>query len=168
MCSHGHRTCHECLAKYLTSCIQDRPWSVRDLRCPVPACSFAFRKAAVLSLVDDAVGRQYKHLLKHPEHNPSQPATDPSFLQYVAQRGRGIQRCPRCGAYCELMYGCNRVTCRCGCRFCMNCGRVRGEFECSCSLLPEWLEIGLIVVFLLVVIGLIAFVSRLIYLRLRS
>ncbi|PPJ50532.1 hypothetical protein CBER1_05521 [Cercospora berteroae] len=41
------------------------------------------------------------------------------------QRGKDFQTCPKCATPCQLMDGCNHITCEltaCGCEFCFICG----------------------------------------------
>ncbi|CAE7413532.1 unnamed protein product [Symbiodinium necroappetens] len=55
----------------------------------------------------------------------------------------GCRRCPRCGVWIEKqepgwLTGCDKMTCRCGGRFCFRCGSV--EAQCSCSLGHDFIE----------------------------
>ncbi|XP_074348046.1 E3 ubiquitin-protein ligase RSL1-like [Apium graveolens] len=43
------------------------------------------------------------------------------------------QRCPACHHCVERISGCNYVTCRCGTRFCYNCGKKVKVSWCKCS-----------------------------------
>jgi ariadne-1 len=45
-------------------------------------------------------------------------------------RDKGWQRCPACKAMIELKEGCNHMTCRCGCEFCMLCANQWKTCEC--------------------------------------
>jgi len=41
------------------------------------------------------------------------------------------KRCPQCQFFVAKEFGCNSMTCRCGCRFCYGCGK-RKNGECRC------------------------------------
>ena len=46
----------------------------------------------------------------------------------------GLRRCPHCGVYIEKMEGgCDKLTCRCGCKFCFKCGVLNADCECTAS-----------------------------------
>ena len=57
-------------------------------------------------------------------------------------RDQGFRKCPKCGAWIEkgpameafgipIAQGCDKMTCRCGCKFCFRCGAINAE--CSCT-----------------------------------
>lgn len=57
-------------------------------------------------------------------------------------REQGFRKCPKCGSWIEkgpaveafgipIAEGCDKMTCRCGCKFCFKCGSINAE--CSCT-----------------------------------
>ncbi|CAE8587703.1 unnamed protein product, partial [Polarella glacialis] len=55
-----------------------------------------------------------------------------------AVRSLGIRCCPKCGAGIEkqgagFTHGCDKMTCRCGCRFCFACGLVARADGPACA-----------------------------------
>ena len=57
-------------------------------------------------------------------------------------RSLGYRKCPKCGSWIEkgpsmeafgipMVEGCDKMTCRCGCKFCFKCGSV--DAKCSCT-----------------------------------
>lgn len=57
-------------------------------------------------------------------------------------RSAGFRKCPKCGSWIEkgpsleafgiaLAAGCDKMTCRCGCKFCYNCGSLGAQCDCT-------------------------------------
>jgi hypothetical protein len=55
---------------------------------------------------------------------------------------QGFRKCPKCGAWIEkgpsmeafgitLAEGCDKMTCRCGCKFCFKCGSLNANCNCT-------------------------------------
>jgi hypothetical protein len=55
---------------------------------------------------------------------------------------QGFRKCPKCGAWIEkgpsmeafgitLAEGCDKMTCRCGCKFCFRCGSINANCGCT-------------------------------------
>ena len=68
---------------------------------------------------------------------------DADLEEITALQDLGCRRCPSCGTWIQKqsagwVTGCDKMTCRCGARFCFQCGSV--EASCSCSLGHDFLE----------------------------
>lgn len=58
------------------------------------------------------------------KHDCQEQKEDTSAMDGL-QRGEDFQACPECATPCQLMDGCNHITCEltaCGCEFCFICG----------------------------------------------
>ena len=127
-----------CLSKYLL---------IRAESGHFPAtCPFCLRKLSVVEVYKNLGTsekitwlRQHERWMQLRESGRS----DPGLEEITLMQGLGCRRCPSCGAWIEKqsggwLTGCDKMTCRCGCRFCFQCGSV--EASCDCSLGHDFLD----------------------------
>jgi len=143
--------CSKCLAPFHRSCAAGHSMSSAlaarlPLVCPVPGCGCRWPRELVAWALSDDELRQYNTAVRQVKEMRSgsersqQTAWSPRTKQ--AMDNLGVRPCPRCGSAVEkqhgdgFMHGCNKMTCRCGCKFCYACGLeadTSGVARCSCT-----------------------------------
>jgi len=79
----------------------------------------------------------HKRLRQSQRDSSTLSAKEESELQSL-----GYRKCPKCGSWIEkgpsfeafgipMVEGCDKMTCRCGCKFCFKCGSV--DAKCACT-----------------------------------
>ena len=134
-CPKLHRSC---LAKYLI--IQ-----AESGRFPA-TCPFCLRKLSVVEVYKSLTSSEKdmwlrQHYRWRELREFGRP--DPDLEETTLLQDLGCRRCPSCGTWIQKqsagwVTGCDKMTCRCGARFCFQCGSV--EASCDCSLGHDFLE----------------------------
>ncbi|CAK9082016.1 unnamed protein product [Durusdinium trenchii] len=136
-CPKVHRAC---LSKYLMIQAESGYFPA--------TCPFCLRKLSVVELYEHLSKSEKKIWLQQHdgwrELRESGPnGRHPDLEEATLMQDLGCRRCPGCGAWIEKqaggwLTGCDKMTCRCGCRFCFQCGSV--EANCGCSLGHDFLD----------------------------
>lgn len=82
--------------------------------------------------------------LKNLQSCPSQISNSLSQEEATRFIQAGFRKCPKCGAWIEkgpsleafgipVAEGCDKMTCRCGCKFCFKCGSIDARCQCTGS-----------------------------------
>ena len=133
-CPGLHRSC---LSKYLM--IQAE--SGHPAKCP-----FCLRKLSVTEVYRNLTASQQAVWLRQQNKWLELRAfgrPHPDLAETKAMEGLGYRQCPMCGVWIEKqaagwITGCDKMTCRCGGRFCFQCGSV--EASCDCSFGHDFLD----------------------------
>lgn len=56
---------------------------------------------------------------------------DVEFYKYCKQQKNKYRRCHQCGIMVEKLSGCDKMTCRCGAKFCFQCGSINAMCKCT-------------------------------------
>eukprot|EP01062_Namystynia_karyoxenos_P081043 TRINITY_DN8836_c0_g1_i1.p1 TRINITY_DN8836_c0_g1~~TRINITY_DN8836_c0_g1_i1.p1 ORF type:complete len:486 (+),score=148.48 TRINITY_DN8836_c0_g1_i1:73-1458(+) len=145
----GVTVCLECLAPFLLSSASDFRFLHPSAQavCPTQGCEGGVAEAAVRSALAPEDMRRFtdqQHLwLEHRasieaarfKEREAMPFSDDLSQHYLQSRCR---QCPSCQAWIEKeapegspWHGCDKMTCRCGARFCFRCNAEEGT--CSCT-----------------------------------
>lgn len=144
-----HR-CDSCRTPFHRCCAAQHALSAAEqgslpLLCPVPGCRNRWRAAFVAAVLHPNELERYNVAVRSVREMRQNSTNSGGFATMSprtaeALRSRGIRPCPQCGALIEkqaagLTHGCDKMTCRCGCKFCYHCGVVAGPggmARCSC------------------------------------
>lgn len=150
-CAEDAMRCSSCLAPFHRTCVGQCVLSAAEngqvpLRCPVPRCPALWpHSMAAWSLTPNQLA-QYDKVLQMTQELQARtidglqtPALSPRSVD--ALKVFGIRTCPRCHVLIQkqgegLLSGCDKMTCRCGCMFCFQCGteaRNGGVARCRCA-----------------------------------
>jgi len=145
--------CDGCRAPFHRSCAAGHMKAAAEagrlpLCCPVPTCKERWRAPMVTWALNEQELDQYNASVRNVRElrqqasqssgsTPSAPAS-PRTTQRLKELG--VRACPKCAALIEkqsagFTHGCDKMTCRCGCRFCFRCGETAGtdgQARCSC------------------------------------
>mmetsp|Transcript_50021 Transcript_50021/g.119010 ORF Transcript_50021/g.119010 Transcript_50021/m.119010 type:complete len:406 (-) Transcript_50021:87-1304(-) len=142
-------TCSSCMSPFHRQCAAGHALAAADagrlpLLCPVPGCGCRWPKEIVAWALNQDELQRYNTAVRNVREMRGaagggsgirSPRTKAAF------ESLGIKICPRCGAGVEkqsgngMIHGCDKMTCRCGCRFCYVCGMEAdssGMARCSC------------------------------------
>lgn len=134
-CPGIHRSC---LSKYLLIQAESGHFPAK--------CPFCLRKLSVIEVYRNLTASEQALWLR--QHNKwlelrafGKPDLD--LAETKAMEGLGYRQCPMCGVWIEKqaagwITGCDKMTCRCGGRFCFQCGSV--EASCDCSFGHDFLQ----------------------------
>lgn len=129
-----------CLASWLLAQAEEG-WF--PCRCPCTSCRAPVSEAlARRALSSEELQRYNLYIKKAAELRALRgvrPLDSPRSAR--AYQEMGCRQCPSCGAWIEkhdpmkggvasIVEGCDLMTCRCGQRFCFNCGRAGGKCDC--------------------------------------
>jgi len=152
----GRRTasrCDGCKAPFHRACAAGHMKAAAEggrlpLCCPVPGCKERWRAPMVTWALDaqeldqyNACVRSVRELRQQTGQNSgSIPAAPVSPRTMQRMKELGVRACPKCAALIEKQgagatHGCDKMTCRCGCKFCFRCGEIagpHGQARCSC------------------------------------
>mmetsp|Transcript_129659 Transcript_129659/g.252503 ORF Transcript_129659/g.252503 Transcript_129659/m.252503 type:complete len:380 (-) Transcript_129659:33-1172(-) len=152
----GKRTeirCDGCRAPFHRNCAAGHMKAAAEagslpLCCPIPACKERWRAPMVTWALNEQELDQYNACVRNvrelrqqtSQSNGSIPSALASPRTTQRLKELGIRACPRCGAFIEkqaagITHGCDKMTCRCGCKFCFLCGMTAGtdgRARCSC------------------------------------
>mmetsp|Transcript_133443 Transcript_133443/g.231934 ORF Transcript_133443/g.231934 Transcript_133443/m.231934 type:complete len:448 (-) Transcript_133443:33-1376(-) len=155
-----HRTC---AAKYALSAAEA---GKLPLLCPVHQCRERWPGEIVAAVLSPDELNRYNAAVRSVRElrNQQYPAAVEQRARERSPRTRqalkelGVRVCPQCHSEIEkqaggIVHGCDKMTCRCGCRFCFVCGKVarkdgNGRYLPSCSCVGEnhsYLEHGSVV-----------------------
>jgi len=142
--------CGSCLRPFHKVCVGQHALSSAEtgrvpMRCPVPQCSKVWpRNVLSWALCLDHLAK-YDKLLEmilelQTNQGGDQASASLSPRSAAALKSLGIRNCPRCQMLLQkqaegLLSGCDKMTCRCGCMFCFQCGteaRAGGIARCRC------------------------------------
>ena len=134
-CPKLHRSC---LAKYLMIQAESGHFPAN--------CPFCLRKLSVVEVYKTLTSTEKDMWLR--QHDRWRELRefgrpDPDLEETTLLQDLGCRRCPSCGTWIQKqsagwVTGCDKMTCRCGARFCFQCGSV--EASCDCSLGHDFLE----------------------------
>ncbi|CAJ1461629.1 unnamed protein product [Effrenium voratum] len=109
------------------------------LKCPELFCKSVWAEEVFVPLLGDQQPHFEKLLRLQQELSTRKTADAMSPRTQEALRPYGIRACPRCKAMIQkqadgLFTGCDKMTCRCGCMFCFQCGQEArgGVARCRC------------------------------------
>jgi len=112
------------------------------LCCPVPGCRERWPSDEVAwALNPDELARYnaaVRSVREMRQAKSKRGSTSPRTAE--AMRNLGVRACPQCGAGIQkqsagMGHGCDKMTCRCGCKFCFCCGTPAGPNgapRCQC------------------------------------
>lgn len=132
----------ECAKRHALSSVEN---GAADLKCPVLSCKAAWGKVLDRCLSPVELERYHRHREKLLEFRATRDASlqagpDEPDAEKKEMLDLGLRRCPGCATWVEknsmAFYGCDNVTCRCGCRFCFACGLAAsadGKLACKCT-----------------------------------
>lgn len=146
------RRCGECRAPFHRPCVAQHCLTAAEagrlpLQCPVPGCRQQWSDDYPRWAMDQASLQRFQtavkgveELRKQAPQGSSSSSSSNSPRTEEALRHLGIVQCPGCGAGIQkqasgLGHGCDKMTCRCGCRFCFVCRRPAlptGASACTC------------------------------------
>eukprot|EP00933_Yihiella_yeosuensis_P054258 TRINITY_DN5265_c0_g1_i1.p1 TRINITY_DN5265_c0_g1~~TRINITY_DN5265_c0_g1_i1.p1 ORF type:complete len:421 (+),score=70.25 TRINITY_DN5265_c0_g1_i1:22-1263(+) len=141
------RQCSSCCANFDRACaaghmLQSAESGQLPLLCPVQGCRMRWPADLVSWALDEDQLRRYNTAVRtvREQRQNKGNAGNISPRSAEALRKIGIRTCPECGCAIEkqdstLTTGCDKMTCRCGCRFCFKCGipaTPDGAPQCSC------------------------------------
>eukprot|EP00435_Cladocopium_sp_Y103_P074343 s60_g48.t1 len=134
-CPKLHRSC---LSKYLIIQAESGHFP--------PTCPFCLRKLSLVEVYKSLTAAEAAVWLRqHDRWRELRESgrADADLEEITALQDLGCRRCPSCGTWIQKqsggwVTGCDKMTCRCGARFCFQCGSV--EASCSCSLGHDFLE----------------------------
>lgn len=134
ICPKLHRSC---LSKYLIIQAESGHFP--------PTCPFCLRKLSLVEVYNCLTAAEKTDWLRQHDRWRELRAgrADADLEEITALQDLGCRRCPSCGTWIQKqsggwVTGCDKMTCRCGARFCFQCGSV--EASCSCSLGHDFLE----------------------------
>lgn len=146
--SSSMQRCDSCRAPFHQRCCAGHALAAAEaaslpLLCPVPGCKSRWRSSIVAwALTDDELGRYNAAVrsVREMRGTSQSSAAAHSPRTTEAMKQLGVRACPKCNAMIEkqnpgLTHGCDKMTCRCGCRFCFQCGKIAGEngqARCQC------------------------------------
>jgi len=143
--------CDGCRAPFHRSCAAGHMKAAAEagrlpLCCPVPTCKERWRAPMVTWALDEKELDQYNAGVRNVrelrqqagQSSGSMPSMSPRTTQRLKELG--VRACPNCAALIEkqsagFTHGCDKMTCRCGCKFCFRCGEpagTNGQARCSC------------------------------------
>lgn len=140
-------SCESCLTCFHLPCAARHALTAAEagqlpLLCPVPGCRQKWPAAIVGRALNAEELERYNAAVRSVRElrraSHTQQALSPRTAE--ALKTCGIRRCPQCGSGIEkqqgsITHGCDKMTCRCGCRFCFVCGLEAtkgGRSRCSC------------------------------------
>eukprot|EP00927_Polykrikos_kofoidii_P059536 TRINITY_DN54686_c0_g1_i1.p1 TRINITY_DN54686_c0_g1~~TRINITY_DN54686_c0_g1_i1.p1 ORF type:complete len:446 (+),score=66.34 TRINITY_DN54686_c0_g1_i1:45-1382(+) len=145
--SEACRCCAECCTPFHRSCAAQHALAAAEaaklpLLCPVRGCREPWPEAMIAWALNKDERRRYDTA----ERSLREQRSRASSGRVVSPRTEaalgklGVRRCPKCGAGIEkqaaaMTHGCGKMTCRCGCKFCFQCGaeaRSGDVPRCSC------------------------------------
>mmetsp|Transcript_23283 Transcript_23283/g.55416 ORF Transcript_23283/g.55416 Transcript_23283/m.55416 type:complete len:416 (-) Transcript_23283:75-1322(-) len=118
------------------------------MRCPVPGCSAEWPVELIAWALDEGQLMRYHTACGAAEElrsaaagcsgSDAPPPDSPRTVETL--RRLGVRSCPQCRSLIQkqaegLLTGCDKMTCRCGCMFCFQCGieaRAGGVARCRC------------------------------------
>ncbi|CAN6448718.1 unnamed protein product [Victoria cruziana] len=101
----------------------ERKESIKDVECP--HCHRLFCAQCKVGWHAGINCREYQRTM-------SWEKCEDAMMMEMAKE-RKWQRCPRCQFYVERSDGCQQMTCRCGFRFCYNCGSQWSAAHSDCG-----------------------------------
>lgn len=125
----NHFYCLDCIHKYVT--IQISNYLVKVITCPSPNCFVELKPKQLQHILPKQVTFRWRSLI-------CESSISLKFMSYARKLFQNFKldkslvelakkerwrRCPKCSFYIERSEGCDNMLCRCGCRFCYNCGR---------------------------------------------
>eukprot|EP00930_Biecheleria_cincta_P038521 TRINITY_DN26459_c0_g2_i1.p1 TRINITY_DN26459_c0_g2~~TRINITY_DN26459_c0_g2_i1.p1 ORF type:complete len:388 (-),score=44.33 TRINITY_DN26459_c0_g2_i1:376-1539(-) len=147
--SNSMQRCDACRAPFHQRCCAGHALAAAEaaslpLLCPVPGCKSRWRGSIVAwALTEEELCRYNAAVRSIRELRGGTSRSDTPTLSprtSDAMKQLGVRACPKCHAMIEkqdpgLTHGCDKMTCRCGCRFCFQCGTLagdNGEARCKC------------------------------------
>lgn len=140
--------CDTCRAPFHRQCAGGHALSAAEagrlpLLCPVLGCHGRWRAGIVAWALDEGQLTRYNTAVRSlRDLRRSAGSTDATTSPRMTEelKGLGVRKCPKCGALIEkqqpgFTHGCDKMTCRCGCRFCFRCGMLAdpsGRARCQC------------------------------------
>jgi len=140
--------CDACRAPFHQRCCAGHALAAAEaaslpLLCPVPGCKSRWRSSIVAwALTEEELCRYNAAVRSIRELRDTSQSSGAALSPRTsdAMKQLGVRACPRCHAMIEkqdpgLVHGCDKMTCRCGCRFCFQCGSLagdNGEARCKC------------------------------------
>eukprot|EP00438_Fugacium_kawagutii_P006542 Skav222198 [mRNA] locus=scaffold1745:80173:80991:- [translate_table: standard] len=111
-----------------------------------PKCPFCLRKLSLAEVYKNLTAAEKSTWLRYHDRWRELREfgrADADLEEIVALQELGCRRCPSCGTWIQKqsagwVTGCDKMTCRCGGRFCFQCGSV--DATCSCNLGHDFLE----------------------------
>jgi len=137
--------CGACRSKFHQNCAAQHALSSAEaarlpLLCPVPGCKARWPSTMVAWALheEEQLQRYNASVRSFREQRQGAAALSPRTAE--ALRGAGVRFCPACNVPIEkqeggLLHGCDKMTCRCGCKFCFKCGvkaGPHGQANCNC------------------------------------
>ncbi|KAL5583383.1 hypothetical protein UlMin_015825 [Ulmus minor] len=118
---------------------KSRLFGWQKIYCPFPDCSVLLvadneeKAKGLISLECPSCHRMFCARCSVPWHAGSKCLIETNDDRRLANlaRKRSWKRCPNCRFYVEKRTGCDRITCRCGHKFCYNCGKLECGHFCG-------------------------------------
>jgi len=135
-CPPSHIFCKTCMSKYVLTCAERANFSIR---CPGIDCHAMLHFWQIEGFLDARSLVMFNDFKKSADEREKilrrmrvmlEMESPSKFI--LAMQELNFKQCPRCFIWIErIEAGCSKMTCRCGCMFCYECGAKNAICDCS-------------------------------------
>ena len=138
-----------CVAAWILRSTQDGIYPHKCPACPKGEIDESFVVGKIITPANDTVSGRYLRYVSAVEKLKELRAVKKGRSAMTPEEeyqlhSQGFRKCPQCGAWIDkrpsmeafgitLAQGCDKMTCRCGCKFCFNCGALNAQCNCTSS-----------------------------------